>query len=192
MKKTMLISFMFLLVSQESFALSMFYSRTNASGSINCQNPQSEFSCMACNCYNEAANEPYQGQVAVGKVVMTRARMKQYPDTVCGVVKHRYPRTRYYQFSWLNAGNPRRSVPARHSCMQAAAESLQFKGYFADHYYAQYVSPKWRKSMRRGTQIGLHIFMASANMPRSTPRSNDYDGRAVASLDIIDQLIFNL
>jgi spore germination cell wall hydrolase CwlJ-like protein len=39
---------------------------------LSCQNPQSDLACMACNCFNEAGNQSYAGQVAVGKVVQTR------------------------------------------------------------------------------------------------------------------------
>jgi spore germination cell wall hydrolase CwlJ-like protein len=127
---------------------------------INCQNPQGDFACMACNCYNEADHRLYEDQVNVGKVVMTRVQLPQYPDSVCGVVKQRL------QFSWFNKMLTRRPVPANDNCMKAATEALDFRGYFADHYHANYVHPRWGRNMRRVDQVGVHIYY-SAYSPRN-------------------------
>lgn len=155
---------------------------------LSCGNPQDDLSCMTCNCFNEAGDQSFPGQVAVGKVVQTRIYVNQmdrragrdnprYKSTVCGVIKERK------QFSWwdgLNRGRgKRRSVPWNHSCHQAARESLEFQGYFADHYHANYVSPRWRRGMK---VVGndkeytrdrtYHIFYAAAGM-KQTPRRQD-------------------
>lgn len=118
---------------------------------INCKNPQGDFACMACNCYNEAAHR-YDDQLAVSKVVMTRVNLREYPNTVCAVVKQ--PK----QFSWYNKLRTRKTVPANDSCMKAATEALQFRGYFADHYHANYVRPRWRRNMTAVAQVGVHIY----------------------------------
>jgi spore germination cell wall hydrolase CwlJ-like protein len=182
--------------------------QANATGRerLSCRNPQTDMACMACNCYNEAGSQSYEGQVMVGKVVKTRmyvneldrnrgGRGRRYASTVCGVIKQNK------QFSWWNGVNrgrgSRDSVPAGHGCFRAAAESLNFRGYFADHYHANYVSPRWARNMRRvgddrdrnnaGNGRGrgaYHIFYASAGM-RQTPNLNDNGAQAdtVASLD---------
>ncbi len=143
-----------------------------------CQNPQSDLACMACNCFNEAGNQSYDGQVAVGKVVQTRrylfasdrkyqaGRPARYAASVCGVIKQKS------QFSWWDApgAKSRKSVPAKHRCFMAARESLQFWGFFADHYHADYVKPKWARQMVKQRTIGDHIFYAYARDVRSTPR----------------------
>lgn len=158
---------------------------------LSCRNPQTDMACMACNCYNEAGSQSYEGQVMVGKVVQSRIYVNQnalrgprrFASTVCGVIKQTK------QFSWWDGVNrgrgSRHSVPAGHSCFRAAADSLSFRGYFADHYHANYVSPRWARSMRRvgddrdqnnaGNGRGrgaYHIFYASMGM-RQTPNLND-------------------
>ena len=161
---------------------------------LSCRNPQTDMACMACNCYNEAGSQSYEGQVMVGKVVQTRVyvneldrqrggRGRRYASTVCGVIKQNK------QFSWWNGVNrgrgSRDSVPAGHGCFRAAAESLSFRGYFADHYHANYVNPRWNRNMRRvaddrdqhnaGNGRGrgaYHIFYASAGF-RQTENLNN-------------------
>ncbi len=173
---------------------------------LSCRNPQTDMACMTCNCYNEAGSQSYEGQVMVGKVVKTRVyvneldrnrggRGRRFASTVCGVIKQDK------QFSWWNGVNrgrgSRDSVPAGHGCFRAAAESLNFRGYFADHYHANYVSPRWARNMRRvgddrdannaGNGRGrgaYHIFYASAGM-RQTPNlnNNGAQGDTVARLE---------
>lgn len=159
---------------------------------IACGNPTTAYDCMACNCFNEAGNQSRQGQIDVGKVVMTRVGLPQYPDTVCGVVKHRYPRTRYYQFSWMNKTSTRRAVPKGHSCLDTAKVALQFRGYFADHYHATYVHPKWGKSKNRVTRTGDHIFYA-LHSPRRLDREDQKDAASVIAsigFDIGHEMLF--
>jgi spore germination cell wall hydrolase CwlJ-like protein len=146
----------------------------NKAKGLNCNNPQSEYACMACNCFNEAGNQSYEGQLAVGKVVQSRRFINsldnrkglnnpRFKSSVCGVVKE------YKQFSWWRL--QRQFVPAGHSCFQAAKESLKYRGYYADHYHADYVRPRWRKdkNMVKLAKIGDHIFYASAKDLQSQP-----------------------
>ena len=189
-----------------------FEAHADASGRsrLSCRNPQTDMACMACNCYNEAGSQSYEGQVMVGKVVKTRmyvneldrdaqnrgsGRGRRYASTVCGVIKQSK------QFSWWDGVNrgrgSRNSVPAGHGCFRAAAESLSFRGYFADHYHANYVNPRWNRNMRRvaddrdthnggnGRRRGAyHIFYASAGF-RQTPNLNNNGAQTdtVAKLD---------
>jgi hypothetical protein len=118
---------------------------------ISCRNPQGDFACMACNCQNEAAHR-WDDQISVSKVVMTRVQLREFPNTVCGVVKQNK------QFSWYNSIRTRRPVPANSACMKAATEALKFRGYFADHYHANYVRPRWRRNMQAVAQVGVHIY----------------------------------
>jgi spore germination cell wall hydrolase CwlJ-like protein len=164
---------------------------------LRCHNPQTDMACMACNCYNEAGSQSYEGQVMVGKVVKTRMYVnenalrgpRRFASTVCGVIKQKK------QFSWWDGVNrgrgSRDAVPAGHSCFRAAAESLSFHGYFADHYHANYVSPRWARNMRRvgddrdennaGNGRGrgaYHIFYASAGFRQTrnlNPQSDTVD-----------------
>lgn len=131
--------------------------QATASAGLSCQNPGDAKTCMICNCFNEAGGESYTGQVAVGKVVMTRVGISGFPKSVCGVIKQAK------QFSWYNKVKTRKAVPRGHSCHDAATESLKFRGYFADHYYASYIrKPRWAKRMIAVENIGLHKFYSAS------------------------------
>lgn len=70
----------------------------------------------------EAGNEPYEGQVAVGAVVLNRVRSGSYPNTISGVI--------YQRSQFSPAGNGRlasvlSSGNIYNSCRQAAADALE-------------------------------------------------------------------
>lgn len=126
---------------------------------MTCGSPQNPFQCMMCNCYHESRGEGYSGRVAVGKVVMTRARMSSYPNSVCSVV-YQNSNQRYPQFSWTNQAS-RHNVMAREGyerCEGAVREALNFNGHYASHYHATNVYPKWRHNCSGRFQIGAHYF----------------------------------
>ena len=71
--------------------------------------------------YCEAGGEPYQGQVAVGAVVINRVRSEKFPDTVTGVI--------YQKRQFSPAGSGRLALAlaqnkATKSCYQAAQEAM--------------------------------------------------------------------
>ena len=47
---------------------------------------QKELECLARNIYWEAANESYEGKLAVAQVTLNRTKASGYPNTVCEVV----------------------------------------------------------------------------------------------------------
>lgn len=125
-------------------------------------NYMQNYRCMVCNCFNEAGNQETVGQVAVGKVVMTRSRMtKTFPQasnrddhSLCGIIKDKK------QFSWLNQARTQRPVPKDHACFESMHEAMMFTdGVFADHYFnPKIVKPKWAKKMTKVASIGDHDF----------------------------------
>jgi len=68
----------------------------------------------------EAGNQPYEGQLAVGAVVMNRVRSGGYPNTISGVI--------YASGQFTPAGNgkvaQRLQSGVRDSCLQAAREAI--------------------------------------------------------------------
>lgn len=71
--------------------------------------------------YCEAGGEPYQGQVAVGAVVINRVRSEKFPDTVVGVIYQKR------QFSPVGSGRLDLALAvnkATPSCYQAAQEAM--------------------------------------------------------------------
>ena len=129
--------------------------------SISCSSPSGKtpFQCMMCNCYHEARGEGPSGRLAVGKVVMTRARMRSYPDSVCGVV-YDGQNNRYSQFSWTKSSNRHKTLARTgyNKCYPQVREALNFDGHFASHYHAKSVRPKWRRNCTGRTSIGNHYF----------------------------------
>lgn len=71
--------------------------------------------------YCEAGGEPYQGQVAVGAVVINRVRSEKFPDTVVGVIYQKR------QFSPVASGRLELALAlnkATPKCYQAAQEAM--------------------------------------------------------------------
>lgn len=66
----------------------------------NC-NVRDERTCMICNCFFETRGESLRGKHAVADVVMLRVRMREFPNSVCGVVHQNN------QFSWTREGRSR-------------------------------------------------------------------------------------
>ncbi len=127
-----------------------------------------ELRCMATALYFEARSEPIRGQLAVGQVIMNRVRSPEYPDTICGVIFQGDHRRTGCQFSFACDGKADRPTNARlwNQSKRLARNLTQGKVWLKDianstHYHANYVWPKWRRSMRRIKKIGRHIFYKS-------------------------------
>ncbi len=124
-----------------------------------------EIHCLAKNIYFEARSEPDLGKLAVGHVVLNRVDDPRFPTSVCGVVEQGGEKVRNRcQFSWWCDGlsdEPRNLRAWEYS--QALARSVYW-GYSVDPtsgalwYHAEYVQPRWSKSLNRGPKIGRHIF----------------------------------
>ena len=97
----------------------------------------------------EAGGEPYEGQLAVGAVVMNRVRSKAYPDTIHGVI---YASG---QFTPAMSGKVDRVLASGKiypSCIQAAEEALAGVSNVGDLTHFR------RNDGRDGIVIGNHVF----------------------------------
>lgn len=97
----------------------------------------------------EAGGEPYEGQVAVGAVVMNRVRSSAYPNTVHGVI---YASG---QFTPAMSGTLNRVYEAGkiyESCIRAAEEALSGVSNVGDLTHFR------RNNGREGLVIGNHVF----------------------------------
>lgn len=97
----------------------------------------------------EAGGEPYEGQVAVGAVVMNRVRSSAYPDTIHGVI---YASG---QFTPAMSGKLNRvyeSGKIYESCIRAAEEALSGVSNVGDLTHFR------RVNGREGLVIGNHVF----------------------------------
>jgi spore germination cell wall hydrolase CwlJ-like protein len=124
-----------------------------------------EENCLARAIYFEARSESELGQVAVAKVILNRVKDPEYPKTICGVVYQGSGRRNSCQFSFACDGLPD-DVKSAASWSQAkrlakkviAGDAKVAALTTATNYHADYVKPKWAKSMKRLVKIGRHIF----------------------------------
>ena len=126
---------------------------------------QREIECVALNIYFEARFEPEEGRRAVAHVVLNRVADARWPGTPCRVIAQGYPEAGpLCQFSWYCDDMPNR--PRRGGSWRDAMR-LAHRVYWgrsqdptggALWYHADYVAPEWRRALRRGPQIGRHIF----------------------------------
>lgn len=100
--------------------------------------------------YCEAGNQPYDGQVAVGAVVMNRVMSSVFPDTVVGVIYEKK------QFSPVASGRLALALAEDHAtaaCYRAADEAMSGKTTVGNCLFFRTPIPGLS-----GTQIGGHIF----------------------------------
>jgi hypothetical protein len=129
-----------------------------------------EKSCLTTAVYFEARSESEQGQLAVARVILNRAMAPNYPSSICGVVYQNASRLNACQFSFACDGKPdlpndsRAWKTALAVAVLALADDRKLEGgemqilATATNYHADYVDPRWSKSLNRLTKIGRHIF----------------------------------
>ena len=139
-----------------------------------------EFRCMATAIYFEARGESVKGQIAVGQVIMTRVRSTFYPNTICGVVYQGQWNKNACQFSFACDGvaDTPKNRAQWDTALDVAKNVISGKVHLkevsdATHYHATYVSPDWRKMVKRVTKIGVHIFY-KAPFVEPIVASNDF------------------
>lgn len=125
--------------------------------------------CLATAIYFEARGEPKRGQIAVGQVILNRVRSPIFPETICGVV-YQGQMHKGCQFSFTCDGhtdNPRDNdqwslAQDLANKIMSGEEWLPEVGY-STFYHANYVSPRWARSMNKIDKIGRHIFYKKRN-----------------------------
>jgi spore germination cell wall hydrolase CwlJ-like protein len=129
-----------------------------------------EENCLARAIYFEARSESEMGQLAVARVVLNRTKNPDFPKTICGVVYQGSNRRNSCQFSFACDGlpddvrQPAAWAQAKRVAQRAlAGESSHKIMSAATNYHADYVRPKWAKSMRKLVKIGRHIFYSDGS-----------------------------
>ncbi len=127
-----------------------------------------EENCLARAVYFEARSESDMGQLAVAKVILNRVKTPNYPKSICGVVYQGSGTRNSCQFSFACDGQP---DDVNQPGAWAHAKSIAQRAIAGDpavammgsatNYHADYVNPKWAKTMRRLTKIGHHIFYSN-------------------------------
>lgn len=114
---------------------------------------QSELDILAKVIYSEARGEPYEGQVAVGAVVMNRIQSGKFPDNINGVV---------FESGAFTAVSDGQYWLTPNSTAYMAAEDA-VKGWDPTYNSLYYFNPdtatsKWIWSRPQTVKIGHHIF----------------------------------
>ncbi len=125
----------------------------------------SEKRCLAEAVYFEARSEPEAGQAAVAQVVLNRVSSGLYPNNICGVVYQNRHHYKGCQFSFACEGKSLRITEreAWATAVRIADEVLAGRTYISDvgrstHYHANYVRPRWARSLTKMDVIGHHVF----------------------------------
>ena len=120
-----------------------------------------EANCIAVAVYHEARGETLDGQLAVARVIMNRAKSGKYPSSWCGVVKQPW------QFSFVNPRSGQYPVVDQGSASWrkalgitrlAIANAVPSVGEDVLWYHATYVAPSWGRRLTFAQRIGTHIF----------------------------------
>ena len=141
--------------------------RTNtAAKTESAESVEKNLSCLAINIYKEAANEPFEGKVAVAQVTINRTKNPNFPDTICDVVyqKNTFMGKVVCQFSWYCDGAYRGRVVNKQAYDESykVAKMVYLEDFKLEsvknalYYHADYVNPNWGK--KKVTKIGAHIF----------------------------------
>ena len=130
-----------------------------------------EVHCMALNVYYETRSSNMADQYAVADVTLNRMYDTRYPNSVCKVVKqgHQHAsgqmKRNACQFSWYCDGKADKPMPGDAWVnAQTVAWNIMEDGMYrgltegATHYHADYVEPRWAKSLQLVGRIGAHIF----------------------------------
>ncbi len=108
----------------------------------------SELQMLAAIIYCEAGNQEYDGQVAVGAVVINRVKSLAYPDSIPSVI------FASGQFSPVMTGSFKKSLEkgTYQKCLQAATDALNGVSPVGDCTHFR------RKGTKEGIIIGAHVF----------------------------------
>lgn len=116
-----------------------------------------EQNCLAGAIYFEAKSESLEGQLAVGRVIVNRAKSGRFPASYCGVVYqrsqfsfvrgHSMPSINKASRQWQNAAALARIADA--NMWRSPVEGALF-------FHAASVSPGWR--LKRVARIDNHVF----------------------------------
>ena len=123
-----------------------------------------DLDCLTQAVYYEARGEGRDGMRAVAQVVLNRVRHPAFPKSVCGVVFQGAGRRTGCQFSFTCDGSMRGRVNraawnrARDIASKALSGSVFAAVGNATHFHTTGVSPLWRASLIRVSQVGDHLF----------------------------------
>jgi spore germination cell wall hydrolase CwlJ-like protein len=126
---------------------------------------ESEQRCLAAAIYFEARGESVKGQAAVAQVILNRVRNPAYPKSICGVVYQNMKWRNRCQFSFACDRIKDRVTSREHYEMAEEVGLAVTAGRIwlpevasSTHYHANYVHPRWARTMELMNRIGRHLF----------------------------------
>ena len=139
----------------------------SSSDIVSIKDRERQLDCLARNIYHEAANEPFEGKVAVAQVTINRSQHSSWPKDICAVVyqKNVFMEKVVCQFSWYCEGHGKaKPIRSREHYDESykVAKKVLLEGFRLDvlkdayYYHADYVNPRWNKE--KIGKIGAHIF----------------------------------
>lgn len=116
-----------------------------------------EMECLACAVYFEARSETLAGQLAVGRVIVTRASSGRFPSSYCGVIyqpsqfsfvhANAMPWVDHDSAKWQQA--VKIAVIADTGAWKSPVEGAMF-------FHAAHIAPSWGKT--RMARVDNHVF----------------------------------
>ena len=128
-------------------------SSSGSSGSTPSGYTNSDYKLLARLIYAEARGESYQGQVAVGAVVLNRVRSSSFPNTISGVIYQPYA------FTCVNDGQI--NLTPNNTAYNAARDAMNGwdPSYGSLYYYnPRIATSSWIFSRPVVVTIGNHVF----------------------------------
>lgn len=116
-----------------------------------------ELNCLAGAIFFEAKSETLNGQLAVGRVVVARAKSGRFPNSYCGVVYQpsQFSFVRGQSMPAIPKGSKQwKNAVAIAQIAHTNAWSSPVEG--ALYFHASYVSPGWR--LKRLGRVDNHVF----------------------------------
>ncbi len=129
-----------------------------------------EVECLVEAIYFEARSEVFNGQIAVGNVILNRVSSNKFPNTICHVIhaghyhKNFVPIRGRCAFSFWCDGKPESMVDAMAYRTATDAATLVLEGYIIKglekslYYHANYVKPNWVNERKFVRKLGTHVF----------------------------------
>lgn len=153
-----LICALYININDIKVTIPFLYAKDEASSAIstsNAENGSDMVKLLARIINGEARGEPYEGQVAVGAVIMNRVRSSEFPNTIAGVIYQKG------QFTAVTDGQFDKPIEEGSTVYKAAREALNGSDptggalYFYD---PRYTKSKYLFSLKTITTIGNHRF----------------------------------
>lgn len=138
--------------NQTKKALGMRVDNTASNGSTSLYS-DSDIALLARLIYGEARGESYQGQVAVGAVVLNRVKSSSFPNTISGVI--------YQKYAFTAVSDGQINLTPNDTAKKAAIAAMNGwdPSYGALYYYNPVTATsQWIFSRQTTVVIGRHVF----------------------------------